>query len=207
MAGHAPLPDATLPDARVGCVDDSDAKVVRIVHISDTHNRHKAMRPLIPDGDILVHSGDFSNYHLLKPYLGNWDFNRDVSEINRFMGKLPHKHKIFVAGNHEVNFTQQSREKIQGLLPNVIYLQDSKVQLEGITFYGSPWNGLRTSRARGFTAPYDDLWRHWADIPTNTDVLVTHSPPAPILDEIGVGSSSLTKVILEQIRSVSHAFH
>jgi len=34
---------------------------------------------------------------------------------------------------------EQEPEKIQEVLSNAIYLQDSAVTLEGIVFYGSPW--------------------------------------------------------------------
>ena len=33
--------------------------VVRIVLISDTHNKHKMLE--LPEGDILIHAGDFTN--------------------------------------------------------------------------------------------------------------------------------------------------
>ena len=32
---------------------------MRIVHISDTHNRHRQLTKL-PEGDVIVHSGDFT---------------------------------------------------------------------------------------------------------------------------------------------------
>jgi len=57
---------------------------VRFVCISDTHEKLDEILHLIPDGDVLIHSGDFTNYG-------------DVSEVIKFnaeMGKLPHKVKI-----------------------------------------------------------------------------------------------------------------
>ena len=33
--------------------------VIRIVLISDTHNKHKMLE--LPEGDILIHAGDFTN--------------------------------------------------------------------------------------------------------------------------------------------------
>ena len=33
---------------------------MRIVHISDTHGRHREIEGL-PEGDVIVHSGDFTN--------------------------------------------------------------------------------------------------------------------------------------------------
>ena len=42
----------------------------------------------IPDGDILIHAGDFSISGLVS----------EVKEFNDWLGTLPHKHKIVIAG-------------------------------------------------------------------------------------------------------------
>ncbi len=66
---------------------------VKIVFISDTHNRHREL--VIPqDTDILVHSGDFTLRGLKK----------EVEDFSNWLGSLPVKHKIVVAGNHELCF-------------------------------------------------------------------------------------------------------
>ena len=78
-------------------------------------------------------------------------------------GTLPYKHKIVVAGNHELsfddNFLQQSRiigvrfhpvqvreyllsknlTKMKDLLVNCTYLEDSETTVFGLRVYGSPW--------------------------------------------------------------------
>ena len=65
---------------RTGDVDNPSAKVVRIVCISDTHDRHMEYLEdgIIPDGDILVHTGDFFNR--LPTRRHEWG----VSELNDF---------------------------------------------------------------------------------------------------------------------------
>lgn len=68
----------------------SDA--VRVVHISDTHRQHHKYK--VPAGDILVHSGDFSQR------MRAHEFDAEVGDFNAYLKTLPHKHKIFVAGNH-----------------------------------------------------------------------------------------------------------
>lgn len=35
---------------------------VRFVCISDTHEKMEELLPVIPDGDVLIHAGDFTNY-------------------------------------------------------------------------------------------------------------------------------------------------
>jgi hypothetical protein len=57
-----------------------------IVCISDTHEKHLNLN--LPKGDILIHSGDFS----LRGKIEN------IQKFNDFLGLLPYKHKIVIAG-------------------------------------------------------------------------------------------------------------
>jgi len=171
---------------RVGDIDDPASRVVRIVHISDTHLMHDSFveENLIPDGDILVHSGDFDKCHVSRLISRDSDYLSEIAAINAFFSGLPHPTKIFVAGNHETNFPRQQRQRTASLLaPSCIYLQDASVNVNGVNFYGSPWNGLRhKSFARAFTISYSSLPAYWQQIPADTDVLVTHSPAYGVAD-------------------------
>ena len=94
---------------------------MKIIFISDTHTLHGQMLEKIPDGDVLVHCGDVSS--------------RGVgSEIDNFFfwfSSLPHKNKIFIAGNHDFGFEyrnttlQNTLESMQK--DGIHYLQDSGV--------------------------------------------------------------------------------
>jgi hypothetical protein len=68
----------------------SDASSFTLVLTSDTHELHRELD--VPDGDILVHSGD--------PSL----FSRNLSAVEDFsdwLDELPHPYKIVVPDNHE----------------------------------------------------------------------------------------------------------
>ena len=71
---------------------------------------------------------------------------------------------------------------IKSLLTSCHYLEDQTLELEGITFYGSPWQPLFSGSAfnleRGAA-----LKRVWELVPDTTDVLVTHSPPLGVGDK------------------------
>lgn len=77
-----------------------------------------------------------------------------------FSGRLPHKHKIVIAGNHDITFDEEMLQtdinlrrfgldvekvksegvsSIKDLLTNCVYLEDAGVELYGIKIYGSPW--------------------------------------------------------------------
>ena len=170
---------------QVGEINSPDAKPVRIVHISDTHLNHQELidKELIPNGDILVHSGDFDFFRFKRHLYSDYDFKRQISEMKGFFDQLPHKHKIFVSGNHETNFPHHSVEDIQQQLPGIIYLQDSYTEVAGIKIYGSPWCGKRWySFARSFVIPYSDLHKVWQNFPEDVDVVITHNPPLGVLD-------------------------
>ncbi|SFR47942.1 Predicted phosphoesterase [Marinobacter daqiaonensis] len=147
---------------------------MKLVCISDTHSMHRQI-PAIPKGDILIHAGDC---------LGAGTLN-DVADLNDWLGELPHRHKIVIAGNHDWVF-QEAPEHARELLTNAIYLQDSGVEIDGIRFWGSPWSPRFMDWAfmqeRG-----EAINQYWQRIPDNTDVLITHSPPSGIGDEVDTG--------------------
>ena len=66
------------------------ATKLRFVCLSDTHMRHASIR--VPDGDVLVHTGDFTNHGTLKQTL----------EFADWFASQPHKVKICVPGNHDM---------------------------------------------------------------------------------------------------------
>ena len=53
----------------------------------------------IPDGDVFLHTGDFT-------YKKSKGLNQmeQVIQFNDWLGTLPHKHKIVIAGNHDFSF-------------------------------------------------------------------------------------------------------
>uniref|UniRef100_A0AC34PU88 Calcineurin-like phosphoesterase domain-containing protein n=2 Tax=Panagrolaimus sp. JU765 TaxID=591449 RepID=A0AC34PU88_9BILA len=106
-----------------------------------------------------------------------------------FLGKLPHKYKIVVPGNHELGFEdgeEMTERQLAGLsmlgiskaydmLTNVEYLVDRTIDVYGIKIFGSPWHpmpGYSFYRSRG-----QALLHKWNSIPAKVDVLVTHTPP------------------------------
>ena len=68
--------------------------MTKICFISDTHGQHLGLQ--LPDADILVHCGDFSGHGT---YL-------DALKFVNWFGAQPHRHKIFIAGNHDLYFEQ-----------------------------------------------------------------------------------------------------
>ena len=115
---------------------------VRVVCISDTHSLTNQGGPLanVPNGDILIHAGDFSNMGKMK----------DVVKFNDYLATLKHPNKIVIAGNHDIGFHEESSKRLhrdcfvpadelKAILKDCIYLEDEAVQVMGLKIYGSPW--------------------------------------------------------------------
>ena len=166
---------------------------LKIVAISDTHNRHSQLE--VPDGDILIHAGDITSKGDL----------RDVRRFNNFLGDLPHKHKIVIAGNHDFCFEREP-QAAQKELTNCIYLQDSEVVIEGIKFYGSPWQPWFFDWAFNLQRG-EEIRRKWELIPSDTDVLITHGPPLNHGDKVSSGSAVGCEDLLNKIMEVKPRYH
>jgi Icc-related predicted phosphoesterase len=136
---------------------------MRIVAISDTHSRHEQI--VVPAGDVLVHAGDITLY-------GKMD---ELRAFNHWLGRLPHKHKIVIAGNHDRIFHERS-DLARSILTNAIYLQDEAITIEGIKFYGSPWQPWHHDMAFNLQRG-PEIAEIWSRVPLDTDVLITHGPP------------------------------
>eukprot|EP01012_Entosiphon_sulcatum_P003705 TRINITY_DN11286_c0_g1_i1.p1 TRINITY_DN11286_c0_g1~~TRINITY_DN11286_c0_g1_i1.p1 ORF type:complete len:283 (+),score=22.61 TRINITY_DN11286_c0_g1_i1:528-1376(+) len=183
----------------------------RFVLISDTHGKHESLT--IPEGDVLIHAGDFTDHG-------------QVSQLESFftwLASVPCKHKIVIAGNHDVTLdsdfyeqkwkrfhkTKQSTEAACDAVRNCIYLRDSLVEVEGFKIYGSPYQPEFAEWA--FNLPRGPALRNkWSLIPEGTDVLVTHGPPMGhgdlcLFGGYRCGCEDLLKRI-EEVRPKLHVF-
>ena len=164
---------------------------MKITCISDTHNQHLHIPPdWLEGGDVLVHAGDVSGRGSLK----------EVEAFLEWFNELPYTHKIFIAGNHDFWFEKVStfavNEMLQEKYPNIIYLNDSGVEIDGVKFWGSPVQPWFYDWA--FNRMGTDICRHWDMIPLDTDVLITHGPMKGILDMTLRGVSTGCPYLLEK---------
>lgn len=143
---------------------------MRIVAVADTHAFHDDLKAL-PDGDVFVHAGDLCRG-------GRLD---ELHFAAAWLRALPHRHKIVVAGNHDRCFQFNRAGAVDALGAGVIYLEDSEVVIDGVRFWGSPWQPAFNDWA--FNLPRGEpLAAKWALIPAGIDVLVTHGPPMGVGD-------------------------
>jgi Icc-related predicted phosphoesterase len=159
--------------------------MTKLVVISDTHTRHQEI--VLPDGDILIHCGDMTNVGSIT----------DFMKIGVWFGSMLHryKHIICIAGNHDFGLQRHREVILQTAFthPNIHYLEDSEIELEGIKFWGSPWTPTFYDWA--FMKDDEDLKEVWDQIPEDTNVLITHGPPHGILDMNEAGEHCGSKTL------------
>lgn len=133
---------------------------MKILHLSDTHNCLHRLRDL-PEADVVVHSGDFC-------MAGT---EQEAIDFLNWFCDLSYKHKIFICGNHDDCLYGAN---IDGLPGNVYHLNNLGIEIDGVKFYGVPMflEDCITDRQS----------RNYANIPDDTNVLITHSPAYGILD-------------------------
>jgi len=171
--------------------------MVRIVCISDTHGYHRKLD--LPEGDILVHAGDFSRGR------GSID---QVADFNDWLGELPYDHIVITSGNHDFPL-ERDLPLCRGMLTNCHLLMGEEVIIDGLKFYGDPHQPWFHNWA--FNLPRGEkLAAVWANIPDDTDVLITHGPPKGVLDHTywdneNVGCEALAERVIQVCPKV-HVF-
>lgn len=156
---------------------------MKLVCISDTHSAHREMT--IPECDILISAGDFTNkgeYFEIAGFL-NW------------MSQQPAKHKVFIAGNHELTLDKRNKNRAScrqliDSYHDIIYLEDSHTVIGEVLIYGTPWtpafydwafNGA--DRPEQIDEGYPPLEDIYASIHEDTQILICHGPPRGYADK------------------------
>lgn len=146
---------------------------MKVVAISDTHGLHDQVK--VPSGDVLIHCGDVCNR----------GSQYEVQRFLKWFDAFPHMHKVFIAGNHDFFFEEGYKEDIQYELskyPNITYLQDSMVEIDGVKIYGSPYTPTFFDWAFMLPRGSEQLRNKWLAIPDRVNILVTHGPAKGVLD-------------------------
>ena len=150
---------------------------MKIVAISDTHNRHREIA--LPQGDVLIHAGDFTS-------MGR---EAEIADFGRWLNDQPFQHKIVVPGNHDLMFDYQF-ERAQALLPPDVILMgghpDYTYDIDGVVFAANSFTPEFGDWAFQHTAK--EAQAYYARMPRKVDVLITHGPPKGVLDLCPGGS-------------------
>lgn len=169
---------------------------MKITCISDTHNKHNQIpTKYLAGGDCLIHSGDVSGR----------GSRYEVEEFLKWFNGLPYTHKILISGNHDFFFEEASKEEVDETMykyPNIIYLNDSGVEIEGFKIWGSPVQPWFYNWA--FNRKGTDICKHWDLIPLDTNILITHGPAKGYLDMTLNGDVTGCPYLLDKISELKN---
>jgi Icc-related predicted phosphoesterase len=169
--------------------------------ISDTHEKHLSLNGFMPEGDVLIHAGDFTMQG--EPLY--------VNKFNEWLGTLPYSRKIVIPGNHELTFDEKFNPRYleaRAGITNATLLINQSIIIDGIKFYGMPdtpefcnWAFNRTS---------EEMESLSQAIPNDVDVLITHGPPYGHLDQTRINGDNLgcrkLRNRVDNIRPKVHVF-
>jgi Icc-related predicted phosphoesterase len=147
---------------------------LKIVCISDTHCRLEEV--FIPDGDVLVHTGDLTFVGDIK------ETSKELVKLSKHLDRF--KSIVLVEGNHDW-LGERNPDLMDQMCKDsgITLLRDSGTTIEGIKFWGSPYQPEFCNWA--FNLPRGQaLKEKWSLIPQDTQVLLTHGPPMGILDGV-----------------------
>ena len=148
---------------------------LKILHISDTHGMHDYFPKNHFEGiDMVIHSGDCGNSPFLQSSI------IEVMDFLEWYEKVPVKHKIYVAGNHDTAVARKGVTKETISAYGIHYLENESIIIDGIKIWGSPITP--TFGDWSFMKARDKTHEVWKEIPDDTDVIVVHGPPKGVRD-------------------------
>lgn len=176
---------------------------MKITFISDTHGRHNQITKDLPGGDLLIHAGDISSM----------GYKQEIQDFCEWFDNIDnYTHKVFIAGNHDWGF-QNNTEKVKEILDfyeNITYLQDNEVLVGNslVSIYGSPWQPEFYNWAFNLPRKGVELKEKWDNIPSNTDILITHGPAYGYVDKVIGRTENLgCELLTERIKQLKPKIH
>lgn len=176
---------------------------MNLVAISDLHGN--LPKKVVLPGDVLCISGDICPARAHNDeFQSMWLKDNFIPWIKYHQDEGIVKHVVFVAGNHDkylhtISSNHNEEAFRQSLPPNVHYLRDSGVTIDGVKFYGTPWTPKFLSW--WFMKYENELEEFFRKIPEGTDVLLSHGPPYEYCDSIaGIGEPLGSKALMSNIK-------
>ena len=144
---------------------------MNVTIIADTHGLHDEIK--LKPGTMLIHAGDITEYGT----------EEEVISFLQWFSQQPFKYKIFIAGNHDFFLEESTAAKRKKFISkDIIYLQNSGVEIEGLKIWGSPVTPYFLGMAFN-VRPGKDIKKIWEKVPQDTAILITHGPPKGMLDD------------------------
>lgn len=191
---------------------------LKIAAVSDMHGtlRAFAAREGMPKADVLVIAGDYCpNFRGGETADGRQQVEWLKTDFVPFITTLKYDKVVIIAGNHDwCHYVDETKRAARSALrhPRIIYLQDEAAEIDGVKFYGSPWQPWFYDWAFNFERRdpelgYKQSREIWSRIPEGTNVLITHGPPAEVLDRCPDDRRVGCPILRERILQVKPKLH
>lgn len=151
---------------------------MKIAAISDTHGYDFEL----PTAEMLIHAGDMTAR-------GEWP---EAMANGSYISSAAYDTVILVPGNHDWCYAKTLKQDAYNFPENFHLLVDQVYEYQDHVFYGSPWTPPFMNWA--FMRTENELRRLFRNMPAEIDVLITHGPPAGVLDN-HCGSVALREAI------------
>lgn len=170
---------------------------MKITIVSDTHGNHDQITGL--SGDVLIHCGDMFNQFDM---FGQED---ELFEgLDAWFGRQDFDLVLCTGGNHDFELEKRV-QYVDQPFRNAVFLAGEAYRYRGVTFYGAPW--IPELWGQAFFVDDLELERRWFEIPDDVDVLITHTPPAGILDQSSNGRSLGCPYLMAAIETCQPKLH
>lgn len=155
---------------------------MKILATSDTHGNLDKLD--LSGIDIALFAGDIAPLR----NISSWDAYDQLKWMNEYFYSWcmnwPNAKIVFVPGNHDFfpiirslyGYKLHGKDLRLKLASNAVMLIDKMAEIDGLKIYGSPWVPIISYRW-AFEAEHDRLVEMFSKIPSNIDILLTHSPP------------------------------
>ena len=166
---------------------------MKAVVLSDNHTNYDFETP---EGDILIHCGDFT-FH------GN---PKEMEKFKNYLKKQPHEHKLFIFGNHEkvdkeITYWREYLEDGTGAK----CIHEKAYGIGNLNFFGSSYTPKYLNW--GFMQDEETRERYWENMIEGMDVLVTHGPPMGIMGKIEDGTEIGCEYLRKFVDRVKPKYH
>ena len=127
-----------------------------------------------------------------------------IADLDEWFGRQRFDQIICIGGNHDFALEAALADQKQPF-KNAHYLQDMSFHYDGLHIYGSPWVPDLPNHA--FSRGETGRATAWANIPTSTDILITHVPPFGILDRSSRGQSYGCPILFQELERIAPKVH
>ena len=149
-------------------IPNCEGSCIRLLILSDSHEAHHLLK-VLPECDVFIHCGDILTIsRLLSKNAGI----KRLKMFNEWLGTIPAKAKIVIAGNHDNPIEVMGKDKSKELFTNAIYLENDKIKIGNISIWGTPLSHGSSSNKAFQSKRFETATEK--ECPESVDILITH---------------------------------